>query len=772
MAETVIEALARAERQLQAGEFDAVDHLCRAILVADPLDSHAQAQAQRFLGLVAYGRDQPAEALRRVEFALELVPDEAVAHDNRSLFLAVLGRPVEAEAAARQALALRPTLANAAHNLGVALLAQGRSHEAETALCRALALQPHNAEVWNAVGAVWHQLDRLPEAAAALRRALELRPAFPLAEKNLRLVRSGLRYRAEPGAASVDLSAGAIENNRGVRLLRERRYADAEVAFRRAVRQEPRLLPEVSFNLARALEGQERLVAVEALYLNVLRLRPTMIECHRYLVDLYFAQRRFKDANDARSRLAAAEAAEPTPARPLTQAEVLNNLATDVLSLQGRHLEARAAYQDALTLAPDYAVIHSNAILNEQYAHDVTLPGLAAAHAAFESRHADPLRSTWRPFTQSRDPDRPLRIGFVSGDLFFHPVGMFLAPLLERLDPGQWTTVCYSNHRKNDFVTARLVKAASLWRQVTERTDEALADQIRSDAVDLLFDLSGHTGRNRLLTFARRPAPVQLSWMGYVGTTGLSAIDYLIADRFHVPPGREEHYREQVLRLPDGYVCYEPPAHASAVGPLPAEAAGRVTFGSFNNSCKITPQVVAVWADILRQVPDALLVLKCSWYDNTEVRQRLIDLFAAAGVSAERVELQGSTSHLEQLAQYQRIDLALDSFPYSGGVTTCEACWMGVPVVTCPGETFASRHSLSHLSNIDLTETITRDLTEYADRAVSLARDWPRLAALRSDLRQRMARSPLCDLDRFTVQITAALRRIWRDWCRNGRPPV
>jgi predicted O-linked N-acetylglucosamine transferase (SPINDLY family) len=254
--------------------------------------------------------------------------------------------------------------------------------------------------------------------------------------------------------------------------------------------------------------------------------------------------------------------------------------------------------------------------------------------------------------------------------------------------------------------------------------------------------------------------------MGYVGTTGLSAIDYLIADRFHIPPAWDQHYRETVLRMPDGYLCYEPPAYAPAFGPLPALTTNRATFASFNNSTKITPQVVAVWAEILRRAPNSHLVLKCQWYDDAEVRRRQIERFAAAGIPAERLELLGKTSHLQQLEEYNRVDLALDTFPYSGGLTTCEACWMGVPVITCPCETFASRHSLSHLSNLRLTDTITRNLEEYVNKAVSLARDLPRLAALRAELRQRMAQSPLCDLDRFAAHFKAILRQAWHTWVR------
>jgi predicted O-linked N-acetylglucosamine transferase (SPINDLY family) len=266
-----------------------------------------------------------------------------------------------------------------------------------------------------------------------------------------------------------------------------------------------------------------------------------------------------------------------------------------------------------------------------------------------------------------------------------------------------------------------------------------------------------------LLVFARQPAPVQITWIGYEGTTGLSAMDYLLADRHVVPEGSEHYYREQVLRMPEGYLCYSPPDGAPPVGPPPSLQNGYATFGSFNNLAKITPQVVAVWAEILRRAPTARLVLKYGGLGDPTVKRRYLDLFAAQGVQPDRLELLPASSYSEYLAAYHQVDVALDPFPFSGSTTTCEALWMGVPVITCPGETFASRHSLSHLTSVGLTETIARDLDQYVELAVSLAGDLPRLAALRAGLRQRMAVSPLCDGKRFAANLTALLQDVWQE---------
>jgi predicted O-linked N-acetylglucosamine transferase (SPINDLY family) len=306
---------------------------------------------------------------------------------------------------------------------------------------------------------------------------------------------------------------------------------------------------------------------------------------------------------------------------------------------------------------------------------------------------------------------------------------------------------------------------AAVWHDTERLPDAALAELIRADHIDVLFDLTGHTCHNRLLVFARKPAPLQITWIGYVGTTGLAAMDYLLADRHHVPAEAERHYCEQVLRMPDGYVCFAPPSEAPPVSPLPALASGQITFGSFNQPAKFSATLIATWSALLRALPDARLMLRYRGLGSPLAAERIHRLFATQGIDARRVLLAGGSSRADLLAAYSQIDVALDTFPYSGGLTTCEALWMGVPVVTCPGATFAGRHALSHLSTVGLTETIAGDGQEYVALAVALARDLQRLAALRSTLRARMAASPLCDGPRFARNLMTVLRDAWRRWC-------
>jgi protein O-GlcNAc transferase len=298
-----------------------------------------------------------------------------------------------------------------------------------------------------------------------------------------------------------------------------------------------------------------------------------------------------------------------------------------------------------------------------------------------------------------------------------------------------------------------------------------LVERIREDKIDILIDLSGHTAANRLVAFAHKPAPVQATWAGYVGTTGLKAMDWLIADRFQVPPELERYHSEQVYRMPNGYISYEPFVMAPSVGPLSATANGYVTFCSYPNPAKINHATIAAWSRILTAVPSAHLRLRYKWLDTPLNLRRIQDGFAAHGIDAGRIAIDGGGDVRAMMASYNEVDIGLDTFPYSGGLTTCEALWMGVPVVTWPGDRFEGRHSFSHLSNAGLTETIARDLDGYIEVAVALANDLPRLADLRLNLRTRMAASPLCDPDRFVRDLETAFRTMWQAWCAGRRQP-
>jgi protein O-GlcNAc transferase len=416
--------------------------------------------------------------------------------------------------------------------------------------------------------------------------------------------------------------------------------------------------------------------------------------------------------------------------------------------------------RQSLALAPN-SRRHSKLLASLQYGEGVTAEELLPEHRAWNDLYASDLANTSARATR-RVNGQPLRLGFVSHDFGLHPIGFLALRALECLDRKQCGIVCYSDRIAEDAYTARFRAAADLWRPIYGVPDKQVAEQIREDRIDILVDLMGHTA-NRLLVFARRPAPLQVTWLGYVGTTGLSAMDCLLADRFHVPEGEERHYTEKVLRMSHGYACYGPPGDAPEVGPLPSMGQGSVTFGCFNNPMKYSPPLLDVWARILQRVPSSRLLIKFVGLDDPYVQARLTGEFVQRGVAAERVLLEGKSPHRELLTAYNCVDLALDTQPYSGGLTTCEALWMGVPVITFPGRTFAGRHAVSHLTNAGYQQFIAHDAVGYIELAVQWASRLDELAALRSQLRDRMRSSPLCDAPRFAADFLRILQVAWQE---------
>jgi protein O-GlcNAc transferase len=327
--------------------------------------------------------------------------------------------------------------------------------------------------------------------------------------------------------------------------------------------------------------------------------------------------------------------------------------------------------------------------------------------------------------------------------------------------------VCYSARWLEDEYTARYRSAAHLWRTTARLTNEEMAELVRADEIDILFDLMGHSGQ-RLALFDRRSAPMQITWLGYAGTTGVSAMDYLLADQFHVRDGEEGWYTETVIRMPHGYACYSPPDYAPDVRSLPALSTGHITFGCFNNPAKYSPRTIDNWAQILRAQPKSRLLLKFHGLDQPNVQQRLRGIFSQRGIDSERLTIEGSSPHADLLAAYNRVDIALDTQPYSGGLTTCEALWMGVPVITCPGPTFAGRHSTSHLTNAGYSQFVAQNTQGYIELAVQWANQLDELASLRSQMRAQVRQSPLCDAPRFARDFLAILSEARETFSRNN----
>lgn len=542
--------------------------------------------------------------------------------------------------------------------------------------------------------------------------------------------------------------------------LAQGRHGTAFTLISRALETAPSPHPRFYFNFAIALERLNRIdEAIEA-YHKAIELKEDFWNAWLHCIQLYLMGGRLGKA---------LEMAE-TALKKRPEAVLILALSGEALMQLGRHDDAETTFRKALAIRPNLPAAIQNLMLNAHYMPGMTLERLLKYHREFHGyvRAAKPAPKP--QFQQSRNPERTLRIGFVSSDFRRHPIGYFMAPFLPYLDKNEIRTTCYSDNPNNDDMTGHVRSGADQWVEIKSLDHGALAEKIQQDRIDILFDMGGHTGKSRLMAFAGKPAPIQITWAGYVGTTGLEEMDYIVADHFHIRKDEEKFYMEKVLRISECNFVVRPPDFAPEVAPLPARGNGYVTFGTFSIPTKINPQIVKVWCKIMSRVENSRMMLKYRAMDDPANIKRIKGLFQADGIDPSRLLFYGSTPHVDLLNHYNRIDIALDPAPYSGGLTTCEALWMGTPVVTCPGPTFGGRHAQSILSCVGLMETIGEDSDQYVDIAVELAGDLPRLAEISAGLRQQMKNSPLVDGGSFAGKFSAAMRSVWTDWCQADCP--
>lgn len=598
----------------------------------------------------------------------------------------------------------------------VRLLQAGRFGEAAKILEHHVRNRPADAQGLLYLGLALRKLGRDAEALAAFDRAIATRS--PLAEAHHQrgnvLKRLGQLQEAIGSLRTATKLAprnAVCWLNLGAACLDAGFASDAVAALRQAITLEPQRAEGQNI-LGVALQSAGEFAAARAAFEEALRLRPEL-------------------------------------------AGAWNNLAR-LDKAEGRLQDAVAHFRKAIAVTPN-PTDHSNLLLALNYLADLPPEESLAEHRCWNALHAEPFTSAARRTTPSYTPSRRLRIGYLSPDFGYHAVACFIGPILAAHDRDRVEVFCYANVAAPDAGTARLQALAEHWRDISQLDDEAAATQVRADGIDLLIDLAGHTAHHRLLVLARRPAPVQATWIGYPNTTGLRAIDYRITDPITDPPGQTDALHvEKLVRLPTGFLCYAPDPSAPPVNPPPG-AAAPITFGCFNNFAKVTPHVIRVWADILRRLPESKLYLKSRGLSDRAVADRIRAEFAAAGVSADRVQCNGTELPVaEHLSLYHGIDIGLDPFPYNGTTTTCEALWMGVPVLTLAGRVHAGRVGASLLSQLGLEEWIATSVDDYIARAVSAGQDPARLAVLRSTLRERMRTSPLCDAPGFTRRFEAA----------------
>jgi protein O-GlcNAc transferase len=738
----------------QTGRPDAGETRLARAVAREPRRAEFHANHGQVLAML--GRHADAEAALRTAIGLDV--RQADAHNNLGNVLKAQGRHADAVAAYRAAVAARPDFAGAWSNLGNLLSDGGDAEAAEAALRKAIALAPDNAGVHNNLGALLRQTGDMAGAIESLERALERDPELADAHEHLgalhaqagRLAEALEHFDAALARKPDDL---ALRMNMADALRRAGRLDAAEPLARAAVAAAA-TDPAAHRVLGAVLRGQHRLAEAEAVLRHALDLAPDDPATLGQLGLTLNSQGRLGDAIACYER-----ALDRRPGDAPTQA----NLAVCLLN-QGRIAEAIDMTGRALEGADGDARAASNLLMASNYG-DAAPEELFRTHCEVAVRHIAPPACA-RP-AAPHGPDRVLRVGFVSPDLRRHSVAYFLAPLLAALDRSCIHVTCFANVARADDVTDRLRAASDAWVDVAALDDAALVAAVRAANIDILVDLAGHTRRNRLGAFAARAAPVQLTWLGYPNTTGLDSIDYRLTDAVADPPGQADAlHSETLLRLPGGFLCYGPPEDAPAVAPLPAGNCGPVTFASFNNWSKAGPESLDLWAGVLEAVPNSQLYLRARALADPETRARCLAAFADRGIEADRLRIAGwHADPNAALADYANCDIALDTTPYNGTTTTCEALWMGVPMIALRGGRHASRVGASLLTQVGLDEWIADDPAGYIAAAARLAGDRARLAALRAGLRDRVAASPLCDRDGFARRFEDALRTIWRDAC-------
>jgi predicted O-linked N-acetylglucosamine transferase (SPINDLY family)/glycosyltransferase involved in cell wall biosynthesis len=692
-----------------------------------------------------------------VQLTLQQAFDLAVQHHGA-------GRLTEAEQLYRQILTQQPDHPETLQLLGVIAHQVGRNDDALELIHRAIALRPESADAHSNLGSVFKATGRLDEAIAAYRQAITLDPCVPAAHRNLgnSLCEKG---RLDEGIAAFREALklrpdyADVHNHLGLALKEKGRLEEAIAAFRRALDCDPSFAFAWS-NLGCVLRDTGQYAAAIAAFGHAIALRPGDAAPRN---NLGMALRLEGRLDEALAAFREALALDPAIAEAHTN---LGNALKDTGQLD----EALAAYRQAIALDRSLPLHHSNLIYALQLSPDTDAASLTAEQARWVAQHSAALTAAAPAHTRpAAAPARPLRLGLVSADFWDHVAGRNLLPWLRHLDRAAFEVTCYANVARPDALTAEFRALAGRWRDTLGLSDQEVARLVREDGIDILFDLGLHTADNRLLVFARRPAPVQASFLGYPGSTGLPAIDWHLSDPFLEPatPGIDGAMPSsapgRVLRLPDTFWCYDPLENRDlAVGPPPAAAARYVTFGCLNNFGKITPPALALWARILAAVEGSRLLLLTQPGSH---RQRVLDTFARAGVAPARIAFAEPGSRRDYLALYHRIDLGLDTFPYNGHNSSLDSLWMGVPVITLAGRMPVGRGGVSLLENLGLRELIAGTEDEYVALATALARDLPRLAALRAGLRARLEASPMMDAPRFARGIEAACRQMWEQWC-------
>lgn len=642
------------------------------------------------------------------------------------------GKERRDDARALMRLAVASTNADFLHRAGLQAYGFGCHAEAVALIAAATALSPHDSNYYNSLGVTRRAAGQADSALVAYRRAVLLNPDYVEAHYNYG---NALRSSGQPEKAIVEYQA--------------------------AVRVRPDFA-EAHYNLGISyFESRKEDDGIREFLIS-----------YTYKKDYFDPIVRLADYHNTVTRnldLAVTMYKAALKVQP-DHPDVWNSLGSAYARL-GKVDESVACYRVALQKKPNHEKASNNVAFAINYGLVRSNKAIFEQHQYFETNVASQVANLIKPHTNNRDPNRKLRVGYVSADLRQHSVVYFMAPALPPHATPDTEVYLYSNVKGPDGMTELLKQLPLQWRDISRMNDDDAAEQIRKDEIDILVDLGGHTVENRLMVFARKPAPVQVSWIGYANTTGMAAMDYRLTDDLADPVGvTDQWHSERLMRLRPCFLRYRPASGTPDVAPPPVEKNGYVTFGSFNNPMKLRQEVADLWARIVNRVPNSRLLLKGIGMQDPMLRAHVQNMFANAELAAERLILRTQTSsQVAHLQVYNDIDIALDPFPYNGTTTTCEALLMGVPVVTLAGDRHAGRVGLSLLNAVGLPEMVAISPDDYVERAAALAFDRGRLASLRAGLRDQLQASPLFDYDGGAKELARLYRMMWQEWCRAPR---
>jgi protein O-GlcNAc transferase len=706
-------------RHHQNGNLTEAETFYRQLLQSNP----GHADVHHMLGILNHQQNRHDAALAQIRRAIDLAPANAAYHFSMANIQLSTGHMAKAAECCEQTLRLDPSHPQAHNSLGVIFQGLGNMEEAIANYRHALRINPENLSALNNLATALLHQKQFTEAIDCLQQALRIKPDYVMAHINL----------------------GNVLKDQG-------KFAEAVECFQKAAGINPRM-PEAHFNLGNALLDQGEYAAAAGSFRNALQCNPSHAETH-YNLGKTQEQQGFLDE-------AIASYQNALRLRPDFAAAHIN--LGNVLKEQGRLDEAISSFQEARKLEPENQAWQSNFLYTLLYHPRYDAQAILAEHRRWEQESTHNLPAVAPTFGNHPDSERRLRIGYISPDFRNHVNGDIVWPLVRHHEQRQFELFLYSNRAKPDGVTLQFRQKADRWREIAGWLDDRVADTIRRDGIDILVDVTVHMAGNRLPVFARKSAPLQVTYAGYPGTTGLRAVDYRLTDPYLDPPGLfEDCYAEKTYRLPNTFWCYDPSHEEPAVNHLPALANGFITFGCLNNFCKVNDDVLELWAPVLRAVPQARLSLLAQEGSH---RERTRALLARHGITGDRIDFFSRRPRTEYLALNHQIDIGLDTLPYNGHVTSLDSLWMGVPVVTLVGKTVVGRAGLSQLSNLGLTALAATTPEEFTRLAVELAGDMPRLKELRASLRNRMKQSPLMDAASFTRAVEEAYRTMWRQWC-------